>query len=102
VRDPGHGVDQAGAQGCSRARAWVPPVRALAARVRLWAIAARTSRAAFASARGQVRELAVLQFAMTCSMMAWSRWVASASIGSEHGVVACSARRRPVNAVRKP
>lgn len=68
-----------------RARAWKVEARAPAARVRLWAIAAQTSQAAFAVNFPEGRWASALFFrsAMTCSMMAWSRWVASAvSIGS--------------------
>ena len=72
-----------------RARAWRPPARAPAARVRLWAIAAQTSQAALAVNRpeGRCASGPFFSSAMTCSMMAWSRWVASAaSIGSRLSV----------------
>jgi hypothetical protein len=52
---------------------------------RLWAIAAQTSQAAFAvnTPEGRCARAESLRSAMTCSTMAWSRWVASAaSIGS--------------------
>ena len=64
-----------------RARAWKLEARAPAARVRLWEIAAQTSQAAFAvnTPEGRCASAESFRSAMTCSMIAWSRWVASAA-----------------------
>jgi hypothetical protein len=60
--------------------AWKGEARALAARVRLNAIVARTSQAAPAVNRpdGRCASGPVLRSATTCSTMAWPWWVASA------------------------
>jgi len=56
------------------------PVRVAAARVRLNAITARTSQAAFAANTpdGRCASAEFFRSAWTCSMMAWPRWVLSA------------------------
>jgi hypothetical protein len=80
-----------GSPGSSTSRSWCADARSdlnPAARVRLKAIAARTSHAPFALIRPDGSRVSRPDFrsAKTCSMMAWSRWAASASIGSRESV----------------
>jgi hypothetical protein len=62
-----------------RARAWRPSASVAATRSRLWATAAHRIRAELAPKRPHVRQRPVDQVGKTVSMMAWRRWVMSAS-----------------------
>jgi len=80
VRDPGGVAINWVRMVAVRARRWRPPASVPAARVRLWAIAAQASQAGLAVKipDGRCARGPFLSSAMTCSTMAWSRWVASA------------------------
>ena len=64
-----------------RATAWGPPASVAAARSRLWAMAAHSTQAEFAPNRpeGIWARGPSIRSANTVSMMAWRRWVMSAS-----------------------
>ena len=64
-----------------RATAWVPPASTPTARSRLWAIAAHKIQAELALKRpeGICASGPSMRSANTVSMMAWRRWVISAS-----------------------
>jgi len=79
--EPGGHVDQLGAQGREPRAGVEARGEAAAARVRLNAMLASTSQAALALKvpDGRCASGPSLSSAMTCSMIAWPRWAASAS-----------------------